>query len=83
MQYDEPKIQTQEQEEYEYGVLVSSNTFLVTDDVANQRRAVCNSCPKQLLFAGVIKYCEDCGCALRLRTKISYVPCPNGKWPAL
>lgn len=83
MQYDEPKIQNIEQENNEYGVLLSTAPFLVSDEVATQRRAICDVCPKQLLFANVIKYCEDCGCALRLRTKISYVPCPNGKWPAL
>jgi len=54
------------------------NPAKLTDEKnADQRYAICESCPS---FLKVTKQCKECGCFMALKTKIEEAICPLGKW---
>jgi len=48
---------------------------LVSDQV-NERWATCQTCPE----LGSNNRCKQCGCFMKLKTKIKAAKCPIGKW---
>jgi len=48
---------------------------LVSDDTA-ERWAICQACPELLPS----NRCNQCGCFMKLKTKIKAAQCPIGKW---
>lgn len=57
--------------------LLNPRTKRVTDDVANLRLEICNSCPHLIQLT---KQCKKCGCFMAVKTKIEASTCPVGKW---
>jgi len=48
-----------------------------TDDVANRRYGICEQCPSLIKLT---KQCKECGCFMKLKTKLIHATCPLGKW---
>ena len=57
--------------------LLNPRTKRVTDDVANLRLEICNSCPNLIQLT---KQCKKCGCFMAVKTKIEASTCPIGNW---
>lgn len=57
--------------------LLNPRTKRVTDDVANLRLEICNSCPYLIQLT---KQCKKCGCFMAVKTKIEASTCPVGNW---
>ena len=57
--------------------LLNPRTKRVTDDVANSRLEICNSCPHLIKLT---KQCKKCGCFMAVKAKIEASTCPIGKW---
>jgi hypothetical protein len=53
--------------------LIKNN--IASDEVQKQRIDICRSCDNYKIF-----YCDKCGCALSLKTKMSKAKCPINKW---
>jgi hypothetical protein len=43
----------------------------------NERESICDSCPR--LFRPTFQ-CKECGCFMKIKTKIDSAICPLGKW---
>lgn len=52
-------------------------TFLVEKEVAVMRYDTCKSCDRFVKFT---TQCKECGCVMRMKTKIKGQKCPLGKW---
>ena len=52
-------------------------TFLVEPEVARERYETCKTCPSFVKFT---TQCKQCGCVMRMKTKIKGQVCPLGKW---
>jgi DNA gyrase inhibitor GyrI len=48
---------------------------LVSEDV-NHRWAICQTCPELTPN----NRCKQCGCFMKLKTKVKAAKCPIGKW---
>jgi len=48
-----------------------------TDDVAKRRYEICEQCPSLIKLT---KQCKECGCFMKLKTKLIHSSCPLGKW---
>lgn len=48
-----------------------------TDEIADQRYAICKSCPE---FINMTKQCKKCGCFMSLKVKLADAACPIDKW---
>lgn len=49
----------------------------VDTEVSLSRYAICEGCPS---FFNVSKQCKECGCFMKIKTKIDTATCPLGKW---
>jgi len=45
--------------------------------MANSRMAICESCPSLLK---ITHQCKECGCFMKMKTKLEKAQCPLGKW---
>ena len=52
-------------------------TFLVEPEVARERYETCKTCPSFVKFT---TQCKQCGCVMRMKTKVKGQVCPLGKW---
>lgn len=57
--------------------LFNKNIGRVQDDVAQKRFSICQECPRFLAKTG---QCKECGCIMRMKTKLPNAECPLGKW---
>lgn len=57
--------------------ILNPNTEWATDEVAEERLAICISCPELIQLT---KNCKKCGCFMTAKTKMSKASCPIGKW---
>lgn len=57
--------------------LLNPKTKRVSDEVANSRLDICNSCPQLIQLT---KQCKKCGCFMTAKTKIEAARCPIGNW---
>ena len=49
----------------------------VTEDVRQKRLSICGECPR---FVKLTSQCMECGCIMKLKTKLASATCPLGKW---
>lgn len=56
--------------------LINPDTPYVSEQEADDRMAICSSCPHLMLT----KQCSKCGCFMPNKTKLLYAACPIGKW---
>ncbi len=57
--------------------MLNPNAERASDDVAETRMGICNSCPELLRLT---KQCKQCGCMMNVKTKLLHATCPIGKW---
>lgn len=57
--------------------MLNPNAERASDDVAETRMSICNSCPELLRLT---KQCKQCGCMMTAKTKLLQATCPLGKW---
>lgn len=50
---------------------------IATDEVAEERLAICNECPQ--LFKATMT-CKECGCFMKAKSKLATAECPLKKW---
>lgn len=50
---------------------------MCSEETANKRMAICESCPK---FLSSFKRCDICGCFMVIKTKLKDATCPDGLW---
>jgi hypothetical protein len=48
-------------------------------DLQQARMAICESCPELT----TLKRCQQCGCFMLVKTRLTGAHCPLGKWPTL
>lgn len=53
------------------------STQYVSDDSAAERLAICEECPR---LTPVTYQCKECGCFMKIKTKLEQATCPLGKW---
>jgi hypothetical protein len=56
--------------------LVNKNNY-TTQDIADERLAICKECP---FFIEAPQVCKKCGCFMVAKTKLKKAKCPVGKW---
>ena len=47
------------------------------EKVAKKRLSICNGCDQ---FIKLTTQCKQCGCVMKLKTKLDTASCPIGKW---
>jgi hypothetical protein len=57
--------------------VINKNTQYVSGDLSSTRYAICESCPR---FFKITHQCKECGCFMKIKTKIESAECPLGKW---
>jgi hypothetical protein len=57
--------------------VVNPNSEKASDDLAAQRITICQTCPSLLK---ITTQCKECGCFMKLKTKLQNATCPLGKW---
>jgi hypothetical protein len=57
--------------------LFNKNIGRVQTVVAEKRLAICEECPR---FIKSTTQCKECGCIMKLKTKLPNADCPLGKW---
>jgi hypothetical protein len=53
--------------------------MVVDENIKEQRRAICSTCPEKKEVAGIEK-CGACGCLLIFKAKFKFSACPLNKW---
>ena len=57
--------------------MVNTNAQRVSEEKAAERLAICEVCPSLLKLT---HQCKECGCFMKLKTKLENATCPLGKW---
>ena len=57
--------------------VINPNIEHVSEDISSARYAICESCPSLLR---ITSQCKECGCFMKLKTKLPAAACPLGKW---
>ena len=57
--------------------MLNPNTKRISDEAAAKRFNICKTCP-ELIKA--ISQCKQCGCFMKVKTKLEIAKCPIGKW---
>lgn len=57
--------------------IVNPNSTKASDETAMARLAICEGCPSLLK---VTHQCRECGCFMKLKTKLANAKCPLDKW---
>ena len=52
---------------------------IATEEEANLRYDICRGC-ENLTF---IKTCSQCGCFMKIKTKLRFAACPLNKWTSI
>jgi len=48
-----------------------------SNKVYNERMEICKGCKH---FRKSVSQCKKCGCFMKLKAKVSFTKCPDGKW---
>jgi hypothetical protein len=56
--------------------LTKTMTFLVDEQIENNRNEICKKCSSFTLM----KLCKECGCIMPLKVKLKDATCPLNKW---
>lgn len=56
---------------------LNPKTEYASEEEAQKRYDICNWCPK---FISLTTQCKECGCIMKLKTKLKNANCPLGKW---
>jgi len=51
-----------------------------TEELAAERLAICEACPK---LRKLTKQCKECNCIMPAKVKLPNASCPLGKWSAV
>jgi hypothetical protein len=57
--------------------LINPNIKNVTIEIQEKRLKVCQSCDR---FIKKTTQCKECGCIMKLKTKLPHASCPLNKW---
>jgi hypothetical protein len=57
--------------------VINPNVPKATEEVANNRIAICRECPE---FIKATSQCKQCGCFMKMKVKLKDATCPLGKW---
>lgn len=49
----------------------------VTEEKKQERLSICEECPR---YVKMTSQCLECGCIMKLKTKLAAATCPLGKW---
>jgi hypothetical protein len=53
------------------------SNILVSKDISNKRYGICKDCEE---FIKLTSQCKQCGCFMKLKTKLFSAQCPKNKW---
>lgn len=57
--------------------LINPHIGRVPIEIATERFSICKSCPQYIKST---TQCKECGCIMKLKTKLPNASCPIGKW---
>lgn len=57
--------------------MIDPNVVRASDELAEERFSICQSCPELIKLT---HQCKKCGCFMSAKTKIEKATCPLGKW---
>jgi hypothetical protein len=57
--------------------VLNPNTEKVSEEEAERRMSICEQCPSLLK---ITNQCKECGCIMKLKTKLMKATCPLDKW---
>ena len=57
--------------------LFNSSVEKADDTLSTQRMDICQKCPE---FIAMTSQCKQCGCFMKLKTKLLQAKCPIGHW---
>lgn len=57
--------------------VLNPNTEFADDAEQSMRYSMCQDCPE---FIKLTSQCKQCGCIMKVKTKLKYATCPIGKW---
>lgn len=57
--------------------VINPNVQHVSEEQAISRYSICEQCPSLIKFT---HQCKECGCFMKLKTKLEKAECPLGKW---
>jgi hypothetical protein len=57
--------------------VLNPKTRRTTNEVADARISICNSCPELIK---ITSQCKKCGCFMSFKTQLESAKCPIGKW---
>jgi hypothetical protein len=57
--------------------VVNPNTEFADDEKQSTRMTICRNCPE---YVKLTSQCKQCGCVMKLKTKLLYASCPLGHW---
>lgn len=60
--------------------LFNKNVGRVTAELAEERIAFCEECPR---YRKGVNLCRECGCFMPAKVKLPNASCPIGKWQAV
>ncbi len=59
------------------GEIAQGNNIFCSQEIINQRLAVCKACPE---FIAMTSQCRKCGCFMSAKTRLRTASCPIDKW---
>lgn len=57
--------------------VLNPNVEHASEDEASRRYGFCEECPSLIKLT---HQCKECGCFMKLKTKLKHATCPLGKW---
>jgi len=57
--------------------VVNPNTEWATEEKTKERFDICQECPELIKLT---TQCKQCGCIMKIKTKLEKATCPIGKW---
>ncbi len=57
--------------------MAQGKSVLCSQDIINQRLAICNACPE---YISMTSQCRKCGCFMSAKSRLTTASCPIDKW---
>lgn len=57
--------------------VLKANTEYASEDTVMHRLAICEACPQLIQLT---HQCKECGCFMKIKTKLQLATCPLDKW---
>jgi len=57
--------------------MLNPNTKRISDEDAAKRFDICKACPELIKLTS---QCKQCGCFMKVKTKLEIAKCPLSKW---